>query len=134
MNNKWIITTVVLGSLLLITLSFMGGYFLSRNNNQTRNDYYNDVYVNEAKENTQIEANQNNRPEDPSVSIERATQIAYEDLRSRGIPANFRAHSGISLERGQWVWELEFSPSQGGVIEYYINVTTGAIVKFEWDR
>ena len=75
------------------------------------------------------------RPTDPAVSLDMARAIAEEDLASRGITATFRAHSGMSWERRQWVWELEFSPTgQRGVIEYYINVHTGAIVKFEWDR
>jgi len=78
--------------------------------------------------------NQNNRPSNPAISMERAIEIANADLAARNISATFRANSGMSWERGQWVWELEFRPATGrGVIEYYINVNTGAIVKFEWD-
>ena len=76
-----------------------------------------------------------NRPTNPAISLERAIEIAQVDLNRRGISAAFRTHSGMSWERQQWVWELEFRPTQArGVIEYYINVHTGAIVKFEWDR
>ena len=79
--------------------------------------------------------NQRSRPSNPAISLERAIEIAYADLAARNIPATFRTHSGMDWERGQWVWELEFRPTTGrGVIEYYINVNTGAIVKFEWDR
>jgi len=79
--------------------------------------------------------NQSSRPFNPAISLERAIEIAYADLAARNISATFRTHSGMDWERGQWVWELEFRPTTGrGVIEYYINVNTGAIVKFEWDR
>ena len=75
------------------------------------------------------------RPTNPAISLEGAVQIAAEDLRNRGIDASLRSNSGMSWERNQWVWELEFRPTTGrAVIEYYINVDTGAIVKFEWDR
>jgi len=79
--------------------------------------------------------NRNNRPSNPAISLERAIQIAQADLARRGINATYRTNSGMDWERNQWVWELEFRPTAGrGVIEYYINVDTGAIVKFEWDR
>jgi len=73
------------------------------------------------------------RPSTPAISMERAIEIAYTDLANRGISASFRTHSGMDFERGQWVWELEFRGS-GNIIEYYINVNTGAIVKFEMER
>jgi len=79
--------------------------------------------------------NRNNRPSNPAISLERAIEIAYADLAARNISATFRANSGMDWERGQWVWELEFRPTVGrGEIEYYINVNTGDIVKFEFDR
>ena len=76
-----------------------------------------------------------NRPNDPAISLERAIEIAYADIADRGINATFRSDSGMSWERGQWVWELEFR-TQGErmpIIEFYINVDNGNIVKFEWD-
>jgi len=79
--------------------------------------------------------NRNNRPQNPNISLERAIEIAYADLAARNISAAFRRDSGMDWERNQWVWELEFRPNGGrGVIEYYINVDNGNIVKFEWDR
>lgn len=87
-----------------------------------------------APNNNQVH-NRNNRPTNPAISLERAIEIAQADLARRNITATFRRDSGMSWERNQWVWELEFRPTTGrGEIEYYINVTTGAIVKFEWDR
>ena len=76
-----------------------------------------------------------NRPSGPAISMERAIEIAYADIAARGINASFRSDSGMSWERGQWVWELLFS-TQGErmpLIEFYINVDDGSIVKFEWD-
>jgi len=78
---------------------------------------------------------QGNRPSNPVISLERAIEIAYADIDARGINASFRNDSGMSWERGQWVWELEFR-TQGErmpIIEFYINVDNGNIVKFEWD-
>jgi len=72
------------------------------------------------------------RPRNPAVSLDRAIEIAYADLAERGIDAVYRADSGMDWERGQWVWELEFRSGRN-MIEYYINVDTGEIVKFEWD-
>jgi len=74
-------------------------------------------------------------PSDSAISLERAIELAYDDLATRGITATFHTDSGISWERGQWVWELEFR-TQGErmpIIEYYISVDTGAVIKFEWD-
>ena len=78
---------------------------------------------------------QGSRPSSPAISLDRAIEIANADLASRGINATYRSNSGMDLERGQWVWELLFS-TQGErmpLIEYYINVDNGNIVKFEWD-
>jgi len=78
---------------------------------------------------------QGNRPQNPAITLQRAIEIAQADLVRRGINANFHSNSGIDWERGQWVWELEFravnAPRGRNVIEFYINVDTGAIVKFE---
>ena len=72
---------------------------------------------------------------DRAISLERAIEIAYEDIEQRGINATYRSHSGLSLERGQWVWELLFRTQgeRAPLIEYYINADDGTIVKFEWD-
>ena len=76
-----------------------------------------------------------NRPTNPAISLQQAIEIAYNDLSARGINATFRRDSGMDWERNQWVWELEFRPNAGrGEIEFYINVDTGEIVKFEFDR
>jgi len=78
---------------------------------------------------------QDNRPTNPAISLDRAIEIAYADIAARRINATFRTDSGMSWERGQWVWELEFR-TQGEhmpIIEFYINVDNGNIVKFEWD-
>ena len=75
------------------------------------------------------------RPSNPAISLDRAIEIAYADLASRGIDATYRSHSGMDWERGQWVWELLFRThgERMPLIEYYINADNGNIVKFEWD-
>jgi len=80
-------------------------------------------------------SSRSNRPSDPAITLERAIEIAYNDLADRGINAAFRSDSGMNWERGQWVWELEFR-TQGErmpIIEFYISVDNGDVVKFEWD-
>jgi hypothetical protein len=75
------------------------------------------------------------RPSNPAISLERAIEIAEADIERRGINATFRSDSGMDFEKGQWVWELLFR-TQGErkpLIEFYINVDNGEIVKFEWD-
>jgi uncharacterized membrane protein YkoI len=82
-----------------------------------------------------VSGDRSNRPANPAISLEQAIEIAYADLAARGINATFRSDSGMDWERGQWVWELLFS-TQGErmpLIEFYINVDDGNIVKFEWD-
>jgi len=76
-----------------------------------------------------------NRPSTPAISLDNAIEIAYADLASRGINATYRSNSGMEWERGQWVWELLFRThgERMPLIEYYINVDNGNIVKFEWD-
>ena len=84
---------------------------------------------------TNERSSRSNRPSNPAISLERAIEIAYADLAERGINATFRRDSGMDWERGQWVWELEFR-TQGErmpIIEFYISVDNGNIVKFEWD-
>jgi len=76
-----------------------------------------------------------NRPSNPAISLERAIEIGYEELARQGYTGTFRSNSGMDWERGQWVWELLFRVEGGRLplVEMYINVDTGDIVKFEWD-
>ena len=78
---------------------------------------------------------QGSRSSNPAISLERAIEIAYADLTNRGINATFSEDSGMSWERGQWVWELLFKTQyeRMPLIEFYINADDGSIVKFEWD-
>ena len=87
-----------------------------------------------ASDNQQL-SDEEQRPESPEISLERAIEIAYEDLENRGISATFREDSGMEWEQGQWVWELLFATEGESMpfVEYYINVDDGSIVKFEWD-
>ena len=83
----------------------------------------------------QAGGNRSQRPTNPAISLERAIEIAYADLAARGINATFRSDSGMDWERGQWVWELLFRThgERMPLIEFYIYVNSGDVVKFEWD-
>jgi len=118
MKNKWIIITITSSLIIIATLGFAGGYFLSRNSNQTNTDMNNQILS-----------------PDPAITLNQAKQIAYNDLTNRNIQADFYANSGQNLHRGQLVWELEFRlQNDRSIIEYYINVADGSIVKFEWEQ
>jgi len=67
-----------------------------------------------------------------NISLQQAISIAYADLAQRGISASYHANSGISWEYGQQVWELEFRTASH-IIEFYVNVYNGNIVKFEME-
>lgn len=70
------------------------------------------------------------------IGLDEARAIAERHLQSRNIQATFRAHSGIDREAGTRVWELEYRGADGLTHEFYIDVYTGDIVKFEtgdWD-
>ena len=75
--------------------------------------------------------NQSDRPASPAIGRERAIEIAEADLSARGLSGTFRSAS-MGWERNQWVWEVEFRSGRT-VYEWYINVNTGNIVKFEID-
>ncbi|MCL2573505.1 MAG: copper amine oxidase N-terminal domain-containing protein [Defluviitaleaceae bacterium] len=80
-------------------------------------------------------SSQSSRPTNPAISLQNAIDIAYNDLASRNISATFHSDSGMDWERGQWVWELEFRiDGSRTIVEYYINIDIGTIVKFEIDN
>jgi uncharacterized membrane protein YkoI len=77
----------------------------------------------------------NNKPVNPAITLERAIEIANEEIARLGINAAYRSNSGLDWEKGQWVWEILFR-TQGErkpLIEFYINAENGEIVKMEWD-
>jgi len=75
------------------------------------------------------------QPQNPAISLEQAIEIAEAYLDSRGLEAVFSGHSGMDRERGRWVWDIQFSNVRFPTVKYefYIDVETGAIVKFETD-
>ncbi|MCL2014958.1 MAG: PepSY domain-containing protein [Defluviitaleaceae bacterium] len=75
------------------------------------------------------------RPANPAISRDRAIQIAEADMRARGLSGWFDSIE-MDWEMGQWVWEVEFdsSTNRNHDYEWYINVDTGAIVRFRIDR
>ncbi|MCL2380407.1 MAG: PepSY domain-containing protein [Treponema sp.] len=71
-------------------------------------------------------------PQNPPVSRAAAVDIARAYLASRNIRADFRSVK-MDWERGRWVWEVEFRDGRTE-IEFYIDVHSGEIVKFEIER
>jgi len=73
------------------------------------------------------------RPRNPAVSLTDAIEIAATFLESHGIEATFGGHSGMDWEWGRWVWEITFRDATDRRLayEFYIDVNTGEIVKFE---
>lgn len=91
-----------------------------------------DGNANAADNNTNIDNGQTTADQNLTgeITLARAREIAEADLKARGINAQFHADSGIGIEYGRRVWELEFR-SNGQSIEYYIDVENGNIIKFE---
>ena len=75
------------------------------------------------------------RPANPSITRERAQEIAVEWLNANGI-TGARRDGGVSMdfERGRWVWEIEYELGRQEW-EFYICVMTGEIiyVDIDWD-
>lgn len=68
------------------------------------------------------------------ISLEQAIEIGYAEIANRGYTGTFR-ESCRGTSQGQEVWELLFRV-QGGrlpLVEMYISMETGAILKWEWD-
>ena len=80
-------------------------------------------------------ANRRQRPTDPSITRERAMEIAVDWLRANGI-TGARRDGGVSMdfERGRWVWEVEYELGRQEW-EFYICVMTGEVVyvDIDWD-
>jgi uncharacterized membrane protein YkoI len=74
------------------------------------------------------------QPAEQSVCIEQALEIAYAEIENRGYTGAFR-ESCRGVSRGREVWELLFRV-QGGrkpLVEMYVCMETGEVLKWEWD-
>jgi len=69
-----------------------------------------------------------------AISRERAIAIGYEELARRGYTGTFREVCRGN-KRGQQVWEVLYRVEGGRkpLVEMYIAMDNGTIVKFEWD-
>lgn len=68
-------------------------------------------------------------PLNPSISAQRAVELAHEHLVAIGA-ANARFdYVYMDMERSTWVWSVEFD-SQGRSYEFYVDVSTGAFLKY----
>jgi len=106
----------------------------SGNNQGGNNQSGNNQGGNNQGGNNQGNNNQGGGQSDTGISLERAIEIGHEELARRGYTGTFR-ESCRGFSRGQQVWELLFRVEGGRkpLVEMYINMDTGAIVKFEWD-
>jgi len=72
-------------------------------------------------------------PVNPPISAQRAVEIARDHLVSTGVTNARFDYVYMDIERGRWVWSVEFNGARGREYEFYIDVSTGHIVKFEID-
>lgn len=63
-------------------------------------------------------------PSNPAISAQRAAELARDHLISIGVTDARFDYLYMDMERGTWVWSVEFD-SQGRSYEFYINVETG---------
>ena len=88
------------------------------------------------QESAPTSTNRNIRPVNPNITMERAVEIAHAELAKHGFTGTLRSVN-MDWERGQWVWEVEIRNNNRNrnhqIVEIYINVDTGDVVKFEWD-
>ena len=70
-------------------------------------------------------------PSNPPVSAQMAVEIARDHLLSIGVSHARFDYVYMDRERGRWVWSVEFDGRGGRDYEFYIDVNTGAIIKFE---
>ena len=72
-------------------------------------------------------------PANPPISAQRAVEIARDHLISVGVTRARFDYVYMDLERGRWVWSVEFDGGRGRDYEFYIDAHTGAILKFSAD-
>lgn len=66
------------------------------------------------------------------VSIERAIELAYQDLANRGITAVYSKSYGAEFEGGRYAHAIRFRTLEGtGHIKYYIDTRSGEVLNFE---
>jgi len=73
-------------------------------------------------------------PANPPISAEGAVEIAHNHLLSLGITNARLDYIYMDIERGRWVWSVEFDGPRGVEYEFYIDVNTGTILQFQIDR
>ncbi|MDR0511480.1 MAG: PepSY domain-containing protein [Treponema sp.] len=72
-------------------------------------------------------------PANPAISAQRAVEIARDHLVSIGVTQARFDYVYMDWERGRWVWSVEFDAPRGVSYEFYIDVSSGAIVEFQID-
>jgi len=72
-------------------------------------------------------------PANPPISAQRAVEIARDHLVSIGVTSARFDYVYMDMERGRWVWSVEFDGARGRDYEFYIDVNTGHILQFKID-
>jgi hypothetical protein len=67
-------------------------------------------------------------PANPTITAQRAVELARDHLVSIGVTSARFDYVYMDLERGTWVWSVEFD-GQGRSFEFYVNVETGAFLQ-----
>ena len=70
-------------------------------------------------------------PANPAISAQRAVEIARDHLVANGVTSAWFDYVYMDVERGIWVWSVEFDGA-GRSFEFYIDVNTGAFVQAPW--
>ena len=68
-------------------------------------------------------------PVNPPISAQRAVELARDHLLSLNITDARFDYIYMDIERGRWVWSVEFDGRGGRDFEFYVDVQTGAFLK-----
>ena len=67
-------------------------------------------------------------PANPPISAQRAVELARDHLVAIGVTYARFDYVYMDIERGVWVWSVEFD-GRGRSYEFYVNVNTGAFLE-----
>ncbi|MDR2182805.1 MAG: PepSY domain-containing protein [Clostridiales bacterium] len=68
-------------------------------------------------------------PANPPISAQRAVELAHAHILSLGITDYRFDYVYMDLERGTWVWSVEFDSRSHRDLEFYVDVNTGDFLK-----
>jgi hypothetical protein len=68
-------------------------------------------------------------PANPPISAQRAVELAHAHIVSLGVTDYRFDYIYMDIERGTWVWSVEFDSRTHRSLEFYVDVNTGAFLK-----